>query len=94
MDRWIPKKTVAAIFNKTTRTISRWVKDPDLGFPQPADINGFKYFSEEQIEQFQASRMARGDAPIATGWNPPEVHAAIMPPRPPRPANKRRRING
>jgi hypothetical protein len=65
---YLPKPKVAERYRNTSRTIDRWRDDPDLGFPAPIDINGFKYWSlpelitweQERARQAFSVRSARG----------------------------------
>jgi predicted DNA-binding transcriptional regulator AlpA len=62
MDEWIPNRQVAKrCGNVTTRTIFRWVLQPELNFPQPAVIGGRRYFSKDAIEAWCA---ATGPTPV------------------------------
>jgi predicted DNA-binding transcriptional regulator AlpA len=36
--------------NKSDRTIARWERDPQLGFPKPIYINGRKYYDESELD--------------------------------------------
>ena len=55
---WIPKPRVAKRYDTTSRTVDRWREDPDLGFPQPIDINGYLYFSEPELIAWERKRAA------------------------------------
>ena len=37
-------------------TLWRWLRDEDLGFPQPIVINGRRYWDEERQDQWDAKR--------------------------------------
>jgi hypothetical protein len=54
--RRLPTRRVAERYNVSTRSIERWANDPNLGFPQPLVINKRKYWSEAELEQFDATR--------------------------------------
>jgi MerR HTH family regulatory protein len=45
-------------FGVTPRTLHRWDRDPELGFPKPIVINGRKYWRRRDIEDFELLRSA------------------------------------
>ena len=53
---YLPKPKVAERYHTTSRTVDRWREDPDLGFPQPLNINGYLYFSEPELIAWERSR--------------------------------------
>jgi len=61
-----------------TRTLSRWTCQPELGFPDPCIINGRRYFSAWQVEDWLenrkpgSSQMSANIAPMKPGLIPPE----------------------
>ena len=55
---YLPKPKVAERYRTTSRTVERWRGDPDLGFPQPININGYLYFSEPELIAWEQSRTA------------------------------------
>ena len=55
---FLSRKTVAERYEKSTRTIERWENDPNLGFPQPLDVNGRKLHSEPQLIRWERTRAA------------------------------------
>ena len=48
----LTKRAVAEHYGKVSRTISRWVDDPTLGFPRPIMSRGRHYFSAAAIRAF------------------------------------------
>ncbi len=52
-------------FDVTDRTLSRWVADPRLQFPQPIVVNRRRYFAEDEIEAFEQRRKAKADVSAA-----------------------------
>jgi hypothetical protein len=46
---------------KNTRTMDRWIANPDLDFPQPMMINGRRFWTLRQIREFER-RQARSGA--------------------------------
>ena len=49
---------VSAEFGKNSRTIKRWIANPDLGFPRPVRINGRLYVSRRALEAWKAAKLA------------------------------------
>jgi hypothetical protein len=43
-------------FGKSTRTLNRWLDDPDLGFPRPMRIKGRRYFSLAELKKWERRR--------------------------------------
>jgi hypothetical protein len=59
MRRLSPTRRTATMFGVSTRTIERWRRDPDLGFPAPISINGRNYDDLDALERFQADLVKR-----------------------------------
>jgi hypothetical protein len=59
---YLSKVKVAKRYDTTCRSIDRWRGDPDLGFPEPLDINGRIYFSEPELIAWERKRAARAVA--------------------------------
>jgi predicted DNA-binding transcriptional regulator AlpA len=58
--RLLPTRQVCRRYNVSDRTINRWERDPDLGFPKPVVINNRKYFHECDLAAFdRAAASAR-----------------------------------
>lgn len=51
---WVRAAEVPARFGISARTLERWLRDETLGFPQPAKINGRRYFSNSKLRAFKA----------------------------------------
>jgi predicted DNA-binding transcriptional regulator AlpA len=47
---------LAARFDVCTRSIDRWLDDPDLGFPQPIYINRRRFWDLAEIESWERNR--------------------------------------
>lgn len=47
---------VQARYQKSHVTIWRWVRDADLSFPQPIQINRLNYWRLSDLESWEASR--------------------------------------
>jgi hypothetical protein len=51
-------RDVRARYNDISeRTLSRWERDPVLGFPQPMVINRRKFWNENELDAFDAARV-------------------------------------
>ena len=54
-------KELAERYGVVSRTIDRWLADPDLGFPKPCIvINGRRYWDLGEIEQWERAHAVRG----------------------------------
>jgi hypothetical protein len=51
-----PRRETAQQFGKTTRTLERWERDPELGFPKAIKINGMKYDAVRKLQQWKRDR--------------------------------------
>lgn len=49
-NRLLPDRLVALRYSIVSRTISRWDKNPELGFPKAIRINQRKYRSEAELD--------------------------------------------
>ena len=56
-DRRLGTSGVARFYNVTTRTIERWVADPELGFPQPLYVRSRKYWLMRELRAFDHARV-------------------------------------
>lgn len=57
----LPTRQVCRRYNVSDRTVARWERDTDLGFPQPVIINKRKYYHEADLTAFdRAQASARG----------------------------------
>jgi hypothetical protein len=56
--RLMPDAKVRKRYGVTAMTGWRWDRDPDLGFPKPMWIQGRKYRSVDELDEFDA-RMRR-----------------------------------
>ena len=52
----IPARQVAQRYGVSLRTIDRWRRDDELGFPPSVTINGRNYNSEKDLEDFDRRR--------------------------------------
>ena len=53
-ERLTPAHKVADQFGVTRRTLSRWIVDPELDFPQPFAINKRLYFRQREVDAWKA----------------------------------------
>jgi predicted DNA-binding transcriptional regulator AlpA len=67
MDVLISNTKAARRLGVTTRSIFRWVQDPELNFPKPCFINGRRYFSEGEIDLWRDSRIAAPSGAVFRG---------------------------
>lgn len=58
-DRFLTGPQVRARYNISEMTLHRWLKNPDLGFPQPTYINRRRYFAETQLVDWERQRAGR-----------------------------------
>jgi hypothetical protein len=67
---WLTTKQVADRYQVVPRTIDRWEEDTTLNFPVALDINGRKYRSLEQLEQWERERLQSSQAGGNRGTSP------------------------
>ena len=53
----IPKPSLAKELGITSRTLSRWIEDPEMGFPEAVVINSRNYFVRAAVEAWKAERV-------------------------------------
>jgi predicted DNA-binding transcriptional regulator AlpA len=53
---------VQARFQKSHVTIWRWIRDAELGFPQPIKINRLNYWRLSDLEAWEAAQAEQGGA--------------------------------
>lgn len=49
-------------YQRSHVTIWRWVRDPDLNFPQPIQINRLNYWRLADLEAWEAAQAMQGAA--------------------------------
>jgi predicted DNA-binding transcriptional regulator AlpA len=54
--RKLPTRAVMSRYGVSDRTVDRWTADLNLKFPKPIRINRRRYWDEEELDQFDASR--------------------------------------
>jgi hypothetical protein len=60
-DAFIPvTPNVANEFAKNSRTIKRWIADPELGFPVPIRINNRLYVQRSALDDWKARMAEKG----------------------------------
>jgi predicted DNA-binding transcriptional regulator AlpA len=42
-------------YQRTQRTLARWIKNPPQGFPQPVRLDGRNLWPQEKIENWERS---------------------------------------
>lgn len=57
-DDLLPDPLVAQRYDVTARTLYRWDDQPKLNFPKPIRINGRKYRSVRDLENWERQRVA------------------------------------
>ncbi|WP_050625831.1 helix-turn-helix transcriptional regulator [Bradyrhizobium viridifuturi] len=58
----LPAPAVWRRYNKTDRTLDRWLADPVLDFPRPLIINRRRYFRESEIIAWERAQAAKSRA--------------------------------
>ncbi|MGO9392573.1 helix-turn-helix transcriptional regulator [Rhodoblastus sp.] len=53
----IPKPAIARELGVSSRTVSRWMEDQDLGFPTPIRLRGRLYFLRTALEEWKTLRI-------------------------------------
>jgi predicted DNA-binding transcriptional regulator AlpA len=56
-DRNLTVRQVRERYQICSRTVARWIRDPDLSFPQPLVINGRHYFPEAALIAWERSQV-------------------------------------
>jgi hypothetical protein len=54
-----PRSETAREFRKTTRTLERWERDPELNFPKHININGLKYDVVRRLQKWKRDQAAK-----------------------------------
>jgi predicted DNA-binding transcriptional regulator AlpA len=52
----LPTRAVMSRYGVSDRTVDRWVADPCLNFPKPIRINRRRYWDEDALDAFDATR--------------------------------------
>ncbi len=53
----IPKPAIARELGVSSRTVSRWMEDQNLGFPKPLRLRNRLYFARTALEEWKANRI-------------------------------------
>lgn len=62
-DQLLDRLAVAAMFGRSTKTLKRWERDQDLGFPKPATvIRNRTYWRIEDLRAFMRGTRDGRDA--------------------------------
>ena len=59
---YLPARQVMDRYKITRTTLWRWVKNPDLGFPDPIEINSRRYWPESALTAWERDRAANRGA--------------------------------
>jgi hypothetical protein len=59
---YLPAAAVRARYSVSDMSLWRWLRDVELGFPQPLRINGRRFWKVSDLEAFEA---ARAPGPVA-----------------------------
>jgi len=71
----IPDPAVAQRYQVHLRTLDRWDKNPDLGFPPPIRIRNRKYREADKLDDWDR-RNSREAAALRAGLTSPSPEAA------------------
>jgi predicted DNA-binding transcriptional regulator AlpA len=52
---WIPSTQLAAELGVCRRTLTRWLRDEDLGFPRPRIVHHRLYFARSEIDDWKTA---------------------------------------
>jgi hypothetical protein len=55
--RKLPARKVLERYDICGKTLDRWQADPKLGFPSPAYIRKRRYWEEDELDAFDASKV-------------------------------------
>jgi hypothetical protein len=59
---WISAPSIAARFDVSDKTITRWERDPRLGFPRATLINKRRFFRLDEVEAWERSQASHNSA--------------------------------
>jgi hypothetical protein len=71
----IPDRLVALRYDVHVRTLARWERTPDLGFPPPVYIRRRRYREIEKLDQWDKDNAHR----VADSHNPHRACAQALP---------------
>ncbi len=57
--RKLPTRQVCQRYGVNERTVARWERDPKLNFPQPALVNGRKYYDEVLLTDWDRANVVK-----------------------------------
>jgi hypothetical protein len=58
----LPTRAVCKRYDIVDRTLARWMRNPDLAFPQPTHINNRLYFDQAELEAWDQAMAAKSRA--------------------------------
>ncbi|TAI67662.1 helix-turn-helix domain-containing protein [Bradyrhizobium sp. Leo170] len=57
--RKLPTRAVCARYAISDRTLARWIRNPELGFPRPTFINNRMFFDEAELAAWDEAMAAK-----------------------------------
>ncbi|THD58343.1 MAG: DNA-binding protein [Bradyrhizobium sp.] len=70
-DNYIPAPQVSRQrYKKSERTLDRWLKDEDLGFPRPIYIRGRRYFREADLVEWERAQALKQGSGTSSNPSP------------------------
>jgi len=64
---WISAPSIAERFDVSDKTIARWERNAELGFPRATLINKRKFFRLDEVEAWERSQVSRGREELGGG---------------------------
>jgi hypothetical protein len=64
---WISAPSIAERFDVSDKTIARWERNPELGFPRATLINKRRFFRLDEVEAWERSQASRGRGELGGG---------------------------
>lgn len=63
--QYLPGRQVRDRYNVSDMTLWRWMRRPDLKFPQPTVINRRRYWPVEALEAWERNRTSKEAASVS-----------------------------
>jgi predicted DNA-binding transcriptional regulator AlpA len=61
-DTLIPGPKVSKRYNRSDKTLDRWLADKELGFPRPIVIRNRRYFREAELVAWERAQAGKSKA--------------------------------
>ena len=61
-ESYVPAAQVCRRYGKTDRTLDRWLKDENLGFPRPMIVRSRRYFKEAELLEWERAQASKAKA--------------------------------